>query len=106
MTDSSRPAATMTPAETAWYALPAEEAANRLGVRPADGLTAAEARQRLQQYGANILTETKAEPTWKRFLKHYRDYMQIVLVVAAGVSLLIGEYGTAIGLFLLTLFNA
>lgn len=32
--------------------------------------------------------------------------MQIVLVVAALVSLLIKEYGTAIGLALLTLFNA
>ena len=32
--------------------------------------------------------------------------MQIVLVVAAVVSVLIGEYGTAIGLAVLTLFNA
>ena len=32
--------------------------------------------------------------------------MQIVLVVAALVSLLIEEYGTAIGLAILTLFNA
>ena len=32
--------------------------------------------------------------------------MQIVLVVAAVVSLLIGEWGTAIGLAVLTLFNA
>ena len=32
--------------------------------------------------------------------------MQIVLVVAAIVSLLIGEWGTAVGLALLTLFNA
>ncbi|MGO4782812.1 cation-translocating P-type ATPase [Cryobacterium sp. W22_MBD10_FK3] len=106
MTDSSRTAAATAPADTAWHALPAGEAATRLGVRPAEGLSDAEARQRLQQYGPNILAELKAEPTWKRFVKHYRDYMQIVLVVAAGVSLLIGEYGTAIGLFLLTLFNA
>ncbi len=32
--------------------------------------------------------------------------MQIVLVVAAVVSVLIGEWGTAIGLAVLTLFNA
>jgi len=32
--------------------------------------------------------------------------MQIVLVVAAVVSLIIGEWGTAVGLALLTLFNA
>ena len=70
----------------------------RLGVDPASGLSAAEAQQRLQEYGPNALAAAKQEPVWKRFFKHYRDYMQIVLVVAALVSLLIGEYGTAIGL--------
>ena len=80
--------------------------ATELRVDPARGLSAAEAQQRLQQYGPNALAAAKPEPTWKRFFKHYRDYMQIVLVVAALVSLLIEEYGTAIGLALLTLFNA
>ena len=73
---------------------------------PSQGLSAAEAQQRLQEYGPNALAAAKQEPVWKRFFKHYRDYMQIVLVVAAVVSLLIDEYGTAIGLAVLTLFNA
>ena len=63
-------------------------------------------QQRLQKYGPNALAAAKAEPAFKRFFKHYADYMQIVLVVAAVVSLLIGEYSTAILLALLTLFNA
>ena len=54
----------------------------------------------------NALAAPKAAPIWKQFLKHYRDYMQIVLVVAAVVSLLIGEIGTFVGLLVLTLFNA
>ena len=45
-------------------------------------------------------------PVWKQFLKHYTDYMQIVLVVAAVVSLLIAEYRTGVMLILLTVFNA
>src|SRR5207342_445861 len=73
---------------------------------PLRGLGADEARQRLQKYGRNALAEAEPEPIWKQFLKHYREYMQIVLVVAAIVSLLIGEWGTAVGLALLTLFNA
>ena len=90
----------------AWHALTAAEVAARLDVDPARGLTAAEARQRLQTHGLNALAEAKAEPVWRQFLKHYADYMQIVLVVAAVVSVLIGEWGTAIGLAVLTLFNA
>ncbi len=93
-------------ADATWYTLPPGEVAGRLGVDPARGLSAAEAQQRLQEYGPNALAAAKQEPVWKRFFKHYKDYMQIVLVVAALVSLLIEEYGTAIGLAILTLFNA
>src|SRR3954470_7424453 len=88
-----------------WHALTPEEAATRLGVDPLLGLSAAEAQKRLNSYGPNALAEAKPEPVWKQFFKHYRDYMQMVLVVAAVVSLLIGEIGTAVGLAVLTLFN-
>ncbi len=103
---TSEPAAPAAPATDAWYALSAEEAAAKLAVDPAAGLTATEAQQRLQKYGPNVLAEAKAEPGWKQFFKHYTDYMQIVLVVAAVVSLIIGEYRTFVGLLLLTIFNA
>ncbi len=94
------------PADAAWYMLTPEEAARRLEVEPATGLSAAEAGQRLQRYGPNALAEAKPAPLWQRFLRQYREYMQIVLVGAALVSLLIGEYGTCVGLLLLTVFNA
>ena len=88
-------------------ALDPDEVAARLQVDPLAGLTAAEAQQRLQKYGPNALAEAKAAAaSGSASSSTTRDYMQIVLVVAAVVSLLIGEYGTAIGLALLTLFNA
>ena len=99
---TSRPASAPAP----WYQFSSDEVAERLQVDPARGLSADEVQQRLQKYGPNALAAAKAEPAFKRFFKHYADYMQIVLVVAAVVSLLIGEYSTAILLALLTLFNA
>ena len=93
-------------ADTAWYALTPAEVAARLSVDPTRGLTSEEAEQRLRRDGPNALTQAEPEPVWKQFLKHYREYMQIVLVVAAVVSLLIGESGPRIGLAVLTLFNA
>ncbi|MFI5042459.1 MAG: cation-translocating P-type ATPase, partial [Acidimicrobiales bacterium] len=108
MSDSRRApsdTAATTP-DVAWYSLTPEEVAGRLGVDPVRGLSEAEAALRLRQDGPNALAEAKTEPVWKQFFKHYRDYMQIVLVVAAVVSVLIGEWGTAIGLAVLTLFNA
>lgn len=106
MNDGSGVGARPTEIAATWYDLSPDEVADRLHVDPVRGLSATEAQSRLRTYGANALVAAKPKPAWIRFFKHYADYMQIVLVVAAGVSLFIQEYGTAIGLALLTLFNA
>jgi Ca2+-transporting ATPase len=77
-----------------------------LDVDPAVGLTAARAAELLTANGPNALPEEKPKPGWRRFLEEYRSYMQIILVVAAVVSLLIKEWSTAILLVLLTILNA
>ncbi len=69
-----------------WYALSADDVARELGVDPAKGLSAAEAQQRLQQYGPNQLADKKKEPGLQAFLRQYKDLMQIVLLVAALVN--------------------
>lgn len=90
----------------AWYAESPEDIAQNLGVSVETGLSAAEAAARTTKYGRNILEEEKEKPAWLRFLEQYKSYMQIVLVIAAIVSLFIAEYSTFVLLFLLTLFNA
>jgi Ca2+-transporting ATPase len=89
-----------------WYGISGNEAAEKLGTDPEKGLSAAEAARRLEVYGKNILEEEKEQPAWLRFLEQYTSYMQIVLVIAAIVSLFIREYRTFLLLFLLTVFNA
>lgn len=91
---------------TAWYALSPEEVEQRLGVTRTEGLSSAEASARLAAHGRNVLEEEKRSPAWKRFLRQYREYMQIVLVLAAIVSYFIGEYRTFLLLIVLTLFIA
>ena len=72
-----------------WYARTPAEIASELGVDPAVGLTAARAAELLAANGPNALPEEKPKPGWRRFLEQYRSYMQIILIVAAVVSLLI-----------------
>jgi len=91
---------------TTWYALSADDTAKQLGVDPAVGLTAAEAASRLAKNGPNALAAEKPVPGWKRFLKEYTSYMQLILVVAGAISILIGEFSTGVVLLLLTLLNA
>jgi Ca2+-transporting ATPase len=85
----------------------AAEVAKSLGVDVATGLSRAEAASRLQAHGANRLTGGKKESGFQAFLRQYRDFMQIVLLVAAVVNLLVtGDVGTSLVLAGLTLFNA
>ena len=52
----------------------------------AQGLTAQEARQRLEEAGPNRLAEGKKETLLRRFLKQLADPMIIVLLAAAAIS--------------------
>jgi Ca2+-transporting ATPase len=98
----------MTPKpERAWHQLQPEAAAHQLGVDPGQGLSTAAAQQRLQQYGPNRLAGRKKESGLHAFLRQYQDFMQIILIVAAILSLVIArELGTALVLVSLTVFNA
>ncbi|MCW5880528.1 MAG: cation-transporting P-type ATPase [Anaerolineae bacterium] len=93
--------------QPAWYAQSPDEVAQALGVDPAKGLSAAEVQARLQQYGPNLLAAKQKEPGWKAFLRQYRDFMQIILIVAAILSFVFTrDIGTTLVLVLLTIFNA
>ncbi|MEU9139586.1 HAD-IC family P-type ATPase [Streptomyces sp. NPDC048404] len=103
---SSGPKAPERVAPELWYARDPQDVASAFGVDPASGLSAARVAELLAENGPNALPEEKAKPPWLRFAEQYRNYMQIVLVVAAVVSLAIAEWSTAILLVLLTLLNA
>jgi Ca2+-transporting ATPase len=95
-----------TTTEGAWFARSPEEVAASFGVDPAVGLASERAAELLVKDGPNALPDEPPEPAWRRFLSQYRAYMQIILTVAAVVSLVIGEWGTGVLLLLLTVLNA
>jgi Ca2+-transporting ATPase len=91
----------------AWYELPGDQVAKSMEVDPEQGLSAAEAAKRLEQYGPNRFAESKSESRWHAFVRQYYDPMQIVLLVAGVGSIVpLGQYGTGIMLLLLTVVNA
>ncbi len=90
-----------------WYKLSVEQTATKLGVDPQKGLTSAEAQTRLQKHGPNELSSKKKESALHAFLRQYQDFMQIILVVAAIISLVFTfKLGTTLVLLGLTAFNA
>src|SRR5215470_12807657 len=106
MTTSTPPATSPPGHGPAWHTLSIEDAVQAQGVDAATGLSQAEAESRLKKYGPNKFTAEKKEPGWRAFLRQYQDPMQILLVVAAISSLFIQQWGTALLLVVLTLFNA
>jgi Ca2+-transporting ATPase len=90
-----------------WHAADAAAVAQQLGVEPERGLSATEARSRLQSHGPNRLAGAKKESGLQAFVRQYRDVMQLILLAAAVVSLVVtGDVGTAVVLAGLTVFNA
>ena len=90
----------------AWHTLTRGAVTEQLGVDPAAGLSSTDVDQRLQQYGPNVMTETKEEPLWLQFLKQYKDYMRIVLTIAAVASFIVGDFSTGVILLIITAGNA
>jgi Ca2+-transporting ATPase len=81
--------------------------AAELGVQVESGLSTDEASRRLQSHGPNRLTAAKKESGFQALLRQYQDFMQVVLLVAAGVNLVVTEdAATSAVLAGLTVFNA
>ena len=92
--------------EVAWYGLDRATAVEKLAVDPERGLSGTEVAGRQAKYGRNELTAAEKEPGWRVFLRQYADYMQIMLLAAAVLSIVIQDFSTAVMLFVLTLVNA
>jgi Ca2+-transporting ATPase len=65
------------------------EVLQRLNVNPDIGLDSDEARNRLNEYGRNILREGKKKSTLQRFLEQFKDVMIIILILAAMISFVV-----------------
>ncbi len=88
-----------------WHSLSAEETLKRLETPPMEGLTTEEARRRLQQYGPNQLEEktrrTFAQMVWEQL----RGFVILLLIGAAIISAILGEYVDAGAIIAIVLLN-
>lgn len=71
-----------------------------------NGLAAADARQRLQEQGANEIATAKKRPAWLMFLDQFKDFMIIILMVAAVISGLVGDVTDTIVIVAIVILNA
>ena len=74
-----------------WHALTVEDCFERLEAGK-DGLGSDDVRRRLETYGPNKLPEGRKTPAWMRFLLQFHNILIYVLIVAAGVTALLGHW--------------
>ena len=77
-----------------WHSLELTAVRERLQFAD-DGLSEAEARTRWQQYGANKLPEQQPPTVWQIALRQFYSPLIYILVLAAVISLAIGDYKDA-----------
>jgi Ca2+-transporting ATPase len=93
------------PRGRSWQGLTPEEVLERLDSRPS-GLREKEAKNRLTQYGRNEITEERKITKWEIFLRQFKSVLIFILLVAALLSLVVGEYLDFLAILMILLFNA
>ena len=71
-----------------------------------EGLSYEEARQRLEEYGPNELEGKSGRSIGRLILNQFLDVMILILLGAAGVSVLVGEGSDAIVILIIVVLNA
>ncbi|MEG1886512.1 MAG: calcium-translocating P-type ATPase, PMCA-type [Oscillospiraceae bacterium] len=71
-----------------WHSAPLEEVIKELSVDTKTGLTAGEADIRLYNNGPNQLNRKKDKTLFQKFIEQFKDFMVIILIIAAAVSML------------------
>lgn len=92
-------------ADKPWYQQTTDEVFAALDTRE-QGLTEASVKQRRQQYGENRLTAKRQSSLLEKFIAQFKDFMIIVLIVAAVIAGLTGEVVDALIILAVVILNA
>ncbi|NOX60709.1 MAG: cation-translocating P-type ATPase [Chloroflexi bacterium] len=88
-----------------WYHLTVSATLAQLGVAPEKGLSQEEVARRRAQYGPNELVARAGKPVWRMILDQLSEVMVIILIIAAVISFLLGEYIDATVILAIVVLN-
>src|SRR3989338_7217759 len=85
---------------------PIEDLVSGLQTHLDQGLTRQEARDRLGKFGPNELTERPRPGFFALLWDQFNNYLVIILIIAALVSLALGEYVDSVAIMFIVVLNA
>ena len=91
--------------ESEWHTLQIDVTLQKLGAR-LEGLSGSEVAVRLHTFGPNELREAKAVRPWIIFTRQFKSLLILLLLIAAGISLVVGEWIDAVAIMAIVFLNA
>lgn len=95
-----------------WHTMSSDDVSKKLNTNITKGLTSKEAEKRKKTYGINKLDEKKKESLISKFISQFKDFMIIILLIAAVVSMVMSylegsqDYMDSIIIIAIVFFNA
>ncbi|HLU90126.1 MAG TPA: cation-transporting P-type ATPase, partial [Cyclobacteriaceae bacterium] len=88
-----------------FHSIPGEEALTKLSAKEG-GLSSNQADQRQEEFGKNVLSEKEGVNPVLLFLKQFKDFLILILFIAAGVAWWAGHMADVYIIFAVILINA
>lgn len=88
-----------------WHALAGDDVLERLHVS-SEGLNEDEVQDRIEHHGKNQLSRERGRPWWRRLLDQFNNVLIIILLIAAAVSAMLGQWVDAGAIVAVVLINA
>ena len=89
-----------------WHALSQDEILEKLETRHQKGLSLEEIKERQERFGPNELLEKPRPGFLSMLLEQFKDFIVLMLIVAAVISAVLGDYVEAAAIMTIVLLNA
>lgn len=89
-----------------WYRQTKEELLSTLNTNVESGLSSQDVEQRLEKYGTNELKEEEGKGLLSKILAQFSDFLVLILIGAAIISIFVGEFKDAIVILAIVVVNA
>ncbi len=89
-----------------WHAMSSTDVVEELETRPENGLTSEEVEKRREKYGFNELQEAPPTTFWELLWAQINSFVIYMLLGAAIISALLGDYTEAIAIMAIVVLNA
>ena len=90
---------------TEWHCLPLESVTQNLTVDVHQGLDQHEVERRRLRDGSNVLKESPPTPIWKRLFLQFHNLVIWILIAAAVISGIMGEWADTLAILAIVLLN-